>query len=73
LSRLDVDTLSNEDIEELFNRYILPEMVDPTKLDSAGVIDVAQRISQPGQENSPLRLLDNLAYMAGDDAMSLEA
>jgi len=73
LSRLDVDVLSNEDIEELFNRYILPEMVDPTKLDAAGVIDVAQRISQPGQENSPLRLLDNLAYMAGDDAMSLEA
>lgn len=73
LARLDVDTLSNEDIEELFNRYILPEMVDPTKLDAAGVIDVAQRISQPGQENSPLRLLDNLAYMAGDDAMSLEA
>ena len=72
LARLDVDTLSNDDIEELFNRYILPELVDPTKPTAGQAQDVAQRILQPGNENSPLRLLDNVLFMAGDDAFTLE-
>ena len=73
LARLDVDTLSNDDIEELFNRYILPELVDPTKPTAGQAQDIAQRILQPGNDNSPLRLLDNVLFMAGDDAFTLEA
>jgi curved DNA-binding protein CbpA/8-oxo-dGTP pyrophosphatase MutT (NUDIX family)/predicted ABC-type ATPase len=72
LARLDVDTLSNDDIEELFNRYILPELVDPTQPTTGQAQDIAQRILQPGNDNSPLRLLDNVLFMAGDDAFTLE-
>lgn len=72
LARLDVDTLSNEDIEELYNRYILPEMVDPTTPTVGQAEDIARRILQPGNDNSPLRLLDNVLFMAGDDAFNLE-
>lgn len=72
LARLDVDTMSNEDIEELFNRYILPELVDPTRPTTGQAEDIAQRILQPGNDNSPLRLLDNVLFMAGDDAFTLE-
>ena len=72
LARLDVDTLTNEDVEELFNRYILPEMVDPTTPTIGQAEDIARRILQPGNENSPLRLLDNVLFMAGDDAFTLE-
>lgn len=72
LARLDVDAMSNEDIEELFNRYILPELVDPTRPTTGQAEDVARRILQPGNDNSPLRLLDNVLFMAGDDAFTLE-
>lgn len=67
-AKLDIDKLSDGEIEDLFNAFILPELIDPDRPD----ISEVQRIASLLDTQDRMSLADDIAVSLDDGYMTLD-
>lgn len=67
-SKLDTDRMSDSEIEDLFNAFIVPELVDPDRPDTQEIIKAASLL----ETQDKMSMADEIAFGLGEDYMTLD-
>jgi 8-oxo-dGTP pyrophosphatase MutT (NUDIX family)/DNA-binding NarL/FixJ family response regulator len=67
-SKLDPDRMSDSEIEDLFNAFIVPELVDPDRPDSQEIIRAASLL----ETQDRMSMADEMSFGLGEEYMTLD-
>jgi 8-oxo-dGTP pyrophosphatase MutT (NUDIX family)/DNA-binding CsgD family transcriptional regulator/predicted ABC-type ATPase len=67
-AKLDPDRMSDSEIEDLFNAFIVPELVDPDRPDPQEIIKAASLV----ETQDRMSMADEIAFGLGEEYMTLD-
>ena len=67
-SKLDPDRMSDSEIEDLFNAFIVPELVDPDRPDGQEIIRAASLL----ETQDRMSMADEMSFGLGEEYMTLD-
>jgi DNA-binding CsgD family transcriptional regulator/8-oxo-dGTP pyrophosphatase MutT (NUDIX family)/predicted ABC-type ATPase len=67
-AKLDPDRMSDSEIEDLFNAFIVPELIDPDRPDTQEIIQAASLL----ETQDRMSMADEMSFGLGEDYMTLD-